>query len=189
MYLMIAIYFGSLWKIFEKAGRKSWEGFVPVYNILIWLKVIKKPWWWVFFFIIPFVNFVVTIGCNVETARLFGKYSPKDTIMCILLPWYYIPFLAYDEKNQLVEPTDWTKPEQRDRRFIHDHITLFFICPFVGHALLLVFKLIGSKDKPNKKTMACEWTNALGFAIVAASIIRTFFFEAFTIPTGSMEKP
>ena len=188
MYLMIAIYFGSLWKIFEKAGRKSWEGFIPVYNILIWLKVIKKPWWWVFFFIIPFVNFVVTIGCNVETARLFGKYTPKDTLMSVLLPWYYIPFLAYDNKNKLVELTDWTKPEQREIRFFHDHITLFFICPFVGHALLIVFKLLGSKDKPNKRTMTCEWTNALGFAIVAASIIRTFFFEAFTIPTGSMEK-
>jgi signal peptidase I len=36
--------------------------------------------------------------------------------------------------------------------------------------------------------MTCEWTNALGFAIVAASIIRSLFFEAFTIPTGSMEK-
>ena len=36
--------------------------------------------------------------------------------------------------------------------------------------------------------MAADWTNALGFAIVAASIIRSLFFEAFTIPTGSMEK-
>ena len=36
--------------------------------------------------------------------------------------------------------------------------------------------------------MSADWTNALGFAIVAASIIRSLFFEAFTIPTGSMEK-
>ena len=78
---MIAIYIASLWKIFEKAGRQKWEGFVPVYNIYIWLKIINKPWWWVFFFFIPFVNLVVTIGCNVETARLFGKYSAKDTVI------------------------------------------------------------------------------------------------------------
>ena len=192
MYLMIAIYFGSLWKIFEKAGRKKWEGFIPVYNIFIWLKIINKPWWWAFFFIIPFVNFVVTIGCNVETARLFGKYSPKDTLLTILLPWYYIPFLAYKKDNQLVEPTDWTKEKDLSKRKIHDHITLLFIAPLVGHALMIVFwilgNVLGSKKKPNKKSMACEWTNALGFAIVAASIIRTFFFEAFTIPTGSMEK-
>ena len=188
MYLMIAIYFGSLWKIFEKNGRKKWEGIIPVYNILIWLKILKKPWWWIFFFIIPFVNFVVAVGCNVETARLFGKYSPKDTLLSILLPWYYIPFLAFDEKNIVETPTDWTVKEDREKRRFHDHITLFFIAPFVGHALMVVFRLLGSKNKKNKRTISCEWTNALGFAIVAASIIRTFFFEAFTIPTGSMEK-
>ena len=33
-----------------------------------------------------------------------------------------------------------------------------------------------------------EWRDAILFAVVAASIIRTYTFEAFTIPTGSMEK-
>lgn len=189
LYLMIVIYFASFWKIFEKAGRKNkWEGFVPGYNIWVWLKVIKKPWWWILFFPIPFVNFVVAIACNVETARLFGKYDPKDTLLTVLVPWYMIPTLAYKDENVIVEPTDWTKKEDRERRKWHDHMTLFFMAPFVGHALLLVFKLTGSKDKPNKKTMPKEWTDALGFAVVAASIIRVFFFEAFTIPTGSMEK-
>lgn len=38
-----------------------------------------------------------------------------------------------------------------------------------------------------KKAVWREWADALVFAIVAATIIRTFFFEAYTIPTGSME--
>lgn len=33
-----------------------------------------------------------------------------------------------------------------------------------------------------------EWADALLFAIIVAFIVRTFVFEAFTIPTGSMEK-
>jgi signal peptidase I len=40
--------------------------------------------------------------------------------------------------------------------------------------------------KPKKST-AREWLDAGVFAIVAATIIRTFFIEAYTIPTGSME--
>lgn len=186
--IMIVVYFFSLGKIFEKNGRQTWEGYAPIYNIYVWLKIIKKPWWWIFFFPIPFVNLIVAIGCNVETARLFGKYSVKDTLLMILLPWYYIPYLAFNPKNVVVEPTDWTKKKEREQRKWHDQITLFFIAPFVGHGLYFIFRLIGSKDKPNKKTMAADWTNALGFAIVAASIIRSLFFEAFTIPTGSMEK-
>lgn len=39
-----------------------------------------------------------------------------------------------------------------------------------------------------KKPTSREWIDAAVFAIVAASIIRTFIFEAYTIPTGSMEK-
>jgi signal peptidase I len=38
-----------------------------------------------------------------------------------------------------------------------------------------------------KKSVIREWLDAAVFAIVAATIIRTFFFEAYTIPTGSME--
>lgn len=188
LFLMVLIYFLSFWKIFEKNGRKKWEGFVPVYNIYVWLKIINKPWWWLFFFPIPFVNLIVAIGCNVETARLFGKYTVKDSFLMILFPWYYIPYLAFDKSNTVVKPTDWTNNKYREERKWHDQITLFFIAPIVGHALYIVSRLFGSKDKPNKKTMAADWTNALGFAIVAASIIRSLFFEAFTIPTGSMEK-
>ncbi len=42
--------------------------------------------------------------------------------------------------------------------------------------------------KGHKKGFAREWGHAIVFAVVAASIIRSFFFEAYTIPTPSMEK-
>jgi len=42
--------------------------------------------------------------------------------------------------------------------------------------------------KNYKKSVAREWIDAAAFAIVAATIIRTFVFEAYTIPTPSMEK-
>ena len=38
-----------------------------------------------------------------------------------------------------------------------------------------------------KKSFVREWLDAALFAIVAATLIRLFFFEAYTIPTGSME--
>ncbi len=39
-----------------------------------------------------------------------------------------------------------------------------------------------------KKSFGREWGEAILFAIVAATVIRSFFLEAFTIPTPSMEK-
>ncbi|MEZ5013450.1 MAG: DUF5684 domain-containing protein [Chitinophagales bacterium] len=41
--------------------------------------------------------------------------------------------------------------------------------------------------KSAKKSSGREWADAIAFAVVAATVIRTFFFEAFTIPTTSME--
>ncbi len=44
------------------------------------------------------------------------------------------------------------------------------------------------KKDAQKQTKTVEWVDAIIFAIVAATIIRMFFIEAFTIPTSSMEK-
>lgn len=48
------------------------------------------------------------------------------------------------------------------------------------------------KDKvakpKKKKTKSREWVDAILFAVIAATIIRVFFIEAYTIPTGSMER-
>lgn len=47
-----------------------------------------------------------------------------------------------------------------------------------------------NKDaKPRKKkTKSREWFDAILFAVIAATIIRVFFIEAYTIPTASMER-
>ncbi len=39
-----------------------------------------------------------------------------------------------------------------------------------------------------KQSYFVEWVDALVFAVVAATLIRIFFIEAYTIPTSSMEK-
>ena len=43
-------------------------------------------------------------------------------------------------------------------------------------------------DHKKKKTKTREWVDAIVFAVVAATIIRVFFIEAYTIPSGSMER-
>lgn len=45
-----------------------------------------------------------------------------------------------------------------------------------------------SKGPKKKKTATREWVDAIVFAVVAATLIRTFFIEAYTIPTPSMER-
>tara|TARA_B100000965_G_scaffold90506_1_gene73724 strand:+ start:33 stop:1274 length:1242 start_codon:yes stop_codon:yes gene_type:complete len=44
------------------------------------------------------------------------------------------------------------------------------------------------KKVKKKKSELRTWFEAIAFAVVAAHILRTFFIEAYTIPTSSMEK-
>ena len=54
---------------------------------------------------------------------------------------------------------------------------------------LLQYIGLGKKTKPEKpKSKVREWTDAILFAVIAATIIRWLLLEAFTIPTPSMEK-
>jgi len=44
------------------------------------------------------------------------------------------------------------------------------------------------KRDQKKKSTLIEWVDAIIFAVIAATLIRMFFIEAYTIPTSSMEK-
>ncbi len=74
--------------------------------------------------------------------------------------------------------------------FVHHAATVLFpfiYFPYLGFSANEKFagKLVVDNYK---KSALREWVDAAFFAIVAASIIRTFIFEAYTIPTPSMEK-
>jgi signal peptidase I len=52
------------------------------------------------------------------------------------------------------------------------------------------WKFWNRKDKTakKKKSKTREWADAILFAVIAATLIRSFFIEAYTIPTPSMER-
>jgi signal peptidase I len=63
----------------------------------------------------------------------------------------------------------------------------YFYFPYLGMKTEEVF--VDPDKRPEiKKGWVREWTDAIIFAVVAATIIRTFLLEAYTIPTSSMEK-
>lgn len=147
--IIILSYFISLWKLFEKAGRKNWEALIPVYNIIVWLRITRKPWWWALLLVFPGVNILMLMVMNVNLATVFGQRKFTDGLAAVLLPFIYLPYIAFKPEVKYAGPVDRTKV---------------------------------------RKSTAHEWGDAIIFAVIAASIIRTYFLEAFTIPTSSMEK-
>lgn len=63
----------------------------------------------------------------------------------------------------------------------------FIYLPYLGFHPQV--KYVGYSDKNKlKKSAIREWADAIVFAVIAATIIRTFIIEAFTIPSSSMER-
>ena len=147
---LVLVYSITLPPLLKRAGLNSMLGYIPLVNLVLMLKLTKRPWYWFFVLLCPGINLMLLAVMNVETGIAFGKSKTKDQWMFGVLPWIAFPSLAYKETSlSYLGPRDWAS---------------------------------------KKKTMIREWSEALLFAVIAASAIRTFFFEAFTIPTPSMEK-
>jgi signal peptidase I len=124
---------------------------------------------------------------NVSLIRRFGRFSLMDTLQGIFFPYILMHRLVSDEKAVQVPETNWNNAKELEARKWGDHLVLFMCLPVLGHALELLFSLISSR-KPGSKTGVKEWGDSLLFALIAATVIRTYVFEPFQIPTGSMEK-
>ncbi len=141
------IHFAGTWKLYQTAGRKAWEAAVPVYNAVVLMKIINRPWWWTILLFVPIVNLIMFPVVWVETLRSFGKNSTADTVLVLITFGLYIYYINYTQK--------------------------------VTHI----------KERSLKpRTSTGEWVSSILFAVVAATIVHTYFMQPFTIPSSSLEK-
>ena len=89
------IHFLGTWKLYVKAGRQAWEAAIPVYNAVILMKIIHRPWWWTILLFVPIVNLIMFPVIWVETIRSFGKHSLVDTILVVVTLGFYIYYVNY----------------------------------------------------------------------------------------------
>jgi len=96
----------AMWFIFEKAGQPGWAILIPIYNIIVILDIIKKPWWWILLLLIPIVNIIIPILVIIELGHRFGK-GTGFIIGMIFLPIIFYPILAFSDAKY-IEYEDYT---------------------------------------------------------------------------------
>jgi signal peptidase I len=145
-----------------------------------------------------------TIGWHVGMYGMFKKAGIEP--WKALIPFYNTWLIV--EKCKIRKYWFWLQLIPIAGQFITIWITIIFVMHFkkvdlISHTLTVLFPFIyfpylGFSEKEKwhgseilkhyHKPTSREWIDAGVFAIVAATIIRTFVFEAYVIPTGSMEK-
>ncbi|WP_034258883.1 signal peptidase I [Altibacter lentus] len=145
--LIQIVHFLGTWKLYKVAGRHAWEAAIPIYNAVILMKIINRPWWWTILLFVPIVNLIMFPVVWVETLRSFGRNSTSDTAFVLITLGLYIYYVNYTQK------------------------------------------VVHIKDRSLKpRTSTGEWVSSILFAVVAATIVHTYFMQPFTIPTSSLEK-
>ncbi|HXY33371.1 MAG TPA: DUF5684 domain-containing protein [Planctomycetaceae bacterium] len=71
--VMTVFFFVGVGATFAKAGKPSWAAIVPVYNVILWLRIGGRPWWWLLLLLVPFVNLFVFLMVSIDIAHNFGK--------------------------------------------------------------------------------------------------------------------
>ncbi len=84
----------GLWFVFKKAGEAPWKALIPIYNIVVWIKVCGKNWKWYIYFLIPAINIFVFLLMVVETAKVFHRYGFWEQTFSVLFPWIYLPIVG-----------------------------------------------------------------------------------------------
>lgn len=105
LYLAIVIFMiASLWKIFTKAGQPGWACIVPIYNLVVLLKIVNKPLWWIILMLIPIVNIVVLIIVINALSKSFGK-GVGFTIGLLFLGFIFYPILGFGDATYTAPTT------------------------------------------------------------------------------------
>jgi hypothetical protein len=84
----------SLWVVFTKAGQPGWAAIIPIYNTIVLLRIVGRPWWWLLLMFIPLVNIVVAIVVYIDLAKSFGK-GVGFALGLVFLSFIFFPILAF----------------------------------------------------------------------------------------------
>jgi hypothetical protein len=92
--LITLIVLVAYWRIFEKAGEAGWQAIIPIWNVLVFLKIIGRPWWWILLMLIPFVNIIVGVITFHDLAMSFG-HGWGFTLGLLFLPFIFFLILGF----------------------------------------------------------------------------------------------
>ena len=88
----------AFWRIFTKAGEAGWKSIIPIWNTLVLLKIVGRPWWWIILLFIPIVNIVVWIIVALNLSKSYGRGTGFG-VGLIILPFIFGLILGYGERR------------------------------------------------------------------------------------------
>ena len=118
---LCVFYVLCFWKLFEKAGEPGWKCLIPIYNLIVWLKITKAGLWFIIsimtsiiFSIISVIqndlavigSIIVMVVSNFILYRSMFKAYGKGigyTILSLFFSFITVPIMAFGKSEYIYD--------------------------------------------------------------------------------------
>lgn len=151
--------------------------------------------WFIFFLAVQVIHFLGTWKLYIRAGRQAWEaavplYNAVVLTKIINRPWWWTILLFIPIVNLIMFPVVWTETARSfGFNSYKDTALVVLTCG------LYLFYINYATDAPhikerdlNPKSSNGEWVSSILFAVVAATIVHTYFMQPFTIPSSSLEK-
>ncbi len=102
LFLIINIIIGlSSWKLFKISGKNPLTSYIPFYNIIKTLDIIKRPKWWVILVFLPTINLLMIPVIWIEFIKRFKHDTRKDILLMLCSLGLYSFYINYFSKKKV----------------------------------------------------------------------------------------
>lgn len=151
--------------------------------------------WFIFFLVVQVIHFLGTWKLYVKAGRKAWEaavpiYNGVVLMQIINRPKWWIVLLFIPIVNLLMFPVIWI---ETIRTFgFYKKLDSFLAIATLGLYIFYINYATDSKYNAERslkpRSEVGEWVSSITFAIIAATLVHTYFMQPFTIPTSSLEK-
>jgi len=151
--------------------------------------------WFIFFLAVQIVHFLGTWKLYIKAGRKAWEaavpiYNGIVLMNIIKRPKWWIILLFIPVVNLLMFPVIWIETirsfgfkKKTDSFLVIATLGLYIF--YINYATNLTYN---SERSLKPQSELGEWVSSIAFAIIAATLVHTYFMQPFTIPTSSLEK-
>ncbi|MHB8645345.1 MAG: DUF5684 domain-containing protein [Thermomicrobiales bacterium] len=92
--IVAVIVIAGFWRVNTKAGEPGWAAIIPIYNLIVLLRIVGRPVWWFLLLLIPGVNLIILIIVYNDLSKSFG-HGVGFTLGLIFLSVIFVLILGY----------------------------------------------------------------------------------------------
>ena len=85
----VVVIAAGCWRVYAKAGLPGWGCLIPIYNLVLLMRLGGKPGWWAIWLFVPLLNFVIYTIVTFEVAKNFGKGVAYTLGLLLCPPLFY----------------------------------------------------------------------------------------------------